>query len=210
MVLPADIDSDGDLADLTAIYSKRAATTISLAGATTGDIWVGGAISTFSITSGLYHGDLTAKGNVGTISLAGDFVSNMNILGSLSSMTVTGANFKGTLDVTGNVSKLSVLAKTNKSTGTSVGGTFAAGANVTVGGKLTTLTVSKHDTNNGGAEFGVYSHTFSSHHPGHPEADHRQPALRGRRLLRGDCVGRAAGGSGQTSRGSAEFVRRTA
>ena len=85
----------------------------------------------------------------------------MNILGSLSRIQISGGDFKGTLDVTGNVSKLSILSQTNKNTGSSVGGSFRAGADVQVGGLLSSLTVSKHDTNGGGEEFGLYSHQFS-------------------------------------------------
>ena len=161
LIIPADVDSDGNVTDCTAIYSRGAASTVSLAGATAGDIWVGGAMKSFTMASGGYHGDMTARGSVGTISLVGDFDSSIRVLGSLSSMQLTGGDFSGTLDVTGNVSKLSVLAKTNKATGTSVGGTFRAGADVQVGGLLSSLNVSKHDTANGGEEFGLYSHQFS-------------------------------------------------
>ena len=158
--MPADIDSDGNLADLTAIYSKGAASTVSIAGKVAGDIWVGGAMGSLSITSGSLSADLTAMGNVGKISLGGDFGSSMHILGSLSSMQLSGGDFKGSLDVTGNISKLSILSLTNKKTCSTVGGTFRAGADVTVGGVPSSLSVSKHDTANGGEEFGLYSHTF--------------------------------------------------
>jgi len=63
-------------------------------------------------------------------------------------------------------------------------GSTLGGADVGVGGALSSLNVSKHDTANGWEEFGLYSHQFRQAHTGLPEADRIQPAVQGWRLLR--------------------------
>jgi RHS repeat-associated protein len=182
LVLPYDIDGDGDTTDATAIYSTGAVGKVSLAGNAAGDIWIGGAdakglaLSSLSTKTGGYHGDLTAHGNVGKMTLAGDFGSLIHVLGSLSSLQIKNADFLGSLDVDGNVSKLSIsggdflgsidvqgnLSSFSVKGGKTAGGWLRAGSNVQVGGLLSKASATYHETDNSDEDFGIFAGSFGS------------------------------------------------
>ncbi len=158
LALPQDIDGDGDTADLTAFYSAGALGKFSFGKDLVGDVWIGGvdpkkglAFGAFQSKSGGFHGDFTALGGGGKFALGGNFGSALDVRGSLKAFQLKGGDFAGRLGVSGDLAKLSVTG------GKSGGGTFMAGAEVTVGGLLKSAKVSACQTDNGGVDFGIYA-----------------------------------------------------
>ncbi len=90
-------------------------------------------------------------GGVGKFSLGGDFAGAMDVEGSMKGFQLKGGDFAGSLGVTGDLAKLSVKG------GKTGGGTFLAGARVTVGGMLKSVKIGSCQTDNGGQPFGIYA-----------------------------------------------------
>ena len=94
LVLPADIDGDGDTADATAVYAAGPVGSMKVGADVHGDVWIGGAdgkgvaLKSFQSKSGGYHGDLVAFGDVGTVKLDGDLGSSISVLGALKGLTL--------------------------------------------------------------------------------------------------------------------------
>jgi hypothetical protein len=89
-----DIDSDGVLDDLTAVYASDAVGKISLGGSLQGDIWIGGAdtkgvaLKSLSLKTGDMSGELVAPaGSVAKVKIGGALTagSNLRIGGALKS-----------------------------------------------------------------------------------------------------------------------------
>ena len=161
-ILPADIDGDGNLSDLTALYSGGYIRIAQLAAGTDADIVIGGtdanglAFNKFQIKSGGFHGDFTAMGSGGKLTLAGDFGSSIRIEGSLSSYQQKGGDFGGLMSVLTNLSKFTLKG------GKSGGGRLLAGSNLSVGGLLGKGRADGYQTNNGATPFGIQVGTLGS------------------------------------------------
>jgi hypothetical protein len=120
-----DVDGDGELNDLTAIYCEGSVRSAKTAGSVNGDVWIGGsgtALKALSVKNGNMEGDVWVAGAAGKITIggsgAGDAVAaggSLTIAGtdgrgfSLKSLSVQG-DFAGMLETDGSVRRLTINA----------------------------------------------------------------------------------------------------
>jgi len=122
LTFPTDLDGDGEPADLTAIYDTGAVQTVLTARGVSGDVIVKGAnssgvsLSSFTTTTGGFHGDMIMPGSAGKITLGGALSSEINVGGALSSLSI-----KGNMNAGSHV-KVGGTLGTLKVTGSLVGG----------------------------------------------------------------------------------------
>jgi hypothetical protein len=89
IVLPDDIDGDGNMDDAVALYSTSYIGKVQTARGINGDVVVEGTNATgFSLSSlvtkaGGFHGDMVLDGNAGKIQLGGDFGSSLQVGGNV-------------------------------------------------------------------------------------------------------------------------------
>ncbi len=94
LAIPADIDGDGDAADVNAVYAAGPVGSIKVGADVQGDVWIGGAdnkglaLKSFQSKAGGYHGELVALGDVGAVKLGGDLGSGITVLGALKGLTL--------------------------------------------------------------------------------------------------------------------------
>jgi hypothetical protein len=130
--LAADLDADGELADLTALYVNGQLGAAKLAGSLGGDVLIGGSLGSLQ-AGGSLSGDMTVGGNAGDLRVAGEFGvpgSRLTVGGSLRSLLVGSRGAAADL-----VADVAVLGSLGRAT---IYGNICAP--VTVQGGLGTLT----------------------------------------------------------------------
>ena len=137
-----DVDGDGDTTDLTGFYTTVDAWHIDLRGDVTGDLYLGG-----DGALGLTLGRLLIK--------HGDLAGDANVVGDAHKVKVFGGDFTGYLDVSGNLHRFAVIAYDPDDGTPVVGGTYAAGADVVIGGLLDSGRITAYATSNGAVPFGL-------------------------------------------------------
>lgn len=142
LTFASDIDGDGSTTDATGLYDTGGAMYVKVKGDVTGDIWLGGnGIDGLTLTRMVVkHGDL-----------AGD----TNVEGDAHKVRVYGGDFTGNLDVTGSLHKLAIVAYDPEDGSPLVGGNFAAGANVTIGGTMDLGRIMSYSNSNSSVSFGI-------------------------------------------------------
>ncbi len=137
-----DIDGDGNTTDLTGFYCTAGAWHVDLRGDVTGDLYLGG-----DGVDGLTLDRLRVK--------HGDLAGDANVVGDAYKVRVYGGNFTGYLGVTGDLHRLAVIAYDPEDGTPLVGGAYAAGADVVIGGTLDHGRLMGYATSNGSVPFGL-------------------------------------------------------
>ncbi len=137
-----DIDGDGSTTDLTGLYDTAGAMYVNVKGDVDGDIWLGG-----DGIDGLTLVRMVVK--------HGDLAGDTNVEGDAYKVRVYGGDFNGNLGVTGDLHKLAIVAYDPEDGTALVGGNFAAGANVTIGGMMDLGRIMGYSTSNSSVSFGI-------------------------------------------------------